>query len=65
MLDPRTLKQQAIDLTGLDDFGDEPLDDGLTKPASLHRSAKDCVLKPASSSTHPSLRNALLPPSSL
>ena len=30
MLDPRTLKQQAIDLTGLDDFGDEPLDDGLT-----------------------------------
>tara|TARA_B100000949_G_scaffold234957_1_gene255825 strand:- start:31 stop:1161 length:1131 start_codon:yes stop_codon:yes gene_type:complete len=29
MLDPNALKQQAVDQTGLDNFGDEPLNDGL------------------------------------
>ena len=29
MLDPATLKQQAVEATGLDNFGSAPLDDGL------------------------------------
>lgn len=29
MLDPSALKQKAVDQTGLDEFGDEPMEDGL------------------------------------